>query len=112
MTPMSDKTGAARGPDPAQIEEQLARTTEDLHALAEAIGAVPPGEPKVMSLRTARITLVAVVAGAGLASYWLWSHWHSVLLTLVPLIWIFASGRRWRKRARDPGRGAERSPEP
>jgi hypothetical protein len=112
MTPMADTPGAAGGPEPARIDEQLARTAEDLHALAEAIGAVPPGEPKVMSLRTARITLVAVAVGAGLASYWLWNHWHSVLLTLAPVVFIFASGRRWRKRARDPGAGPERSAKP
>jgi hypothetical protein len=100
MTPMADDAGAPGGPEPARIEEQLARTAEDLHALAEAIGAVPPGEVKSMSLRTARITFAAVVVVAALVSFWLWSHWHSVLLTLAPLIWIFESARRWHKRTR------------
>jgi hypothetical protein len=104
---MADKPGPAGGPEPAQIDEQLVRTAEDLRALAEAIGAVPPGEPKMMSLRTARITVLAVVVGAGLASYWLWSQWHSVLFALAPLIWIFESGRRWRKRTRGPGADTE-----
>jgi hypothetical protein len=98
---MADIPGPTDGQQPAPSDAQLARTAEELRALAERIGAVPPGKPRVMSLRTARITFVAVVTAAGLASYWLWNHWHSVLLTLAPLIWILESGRRWRKRGRE-----------
>jgi hypothetical protein len=85
--------------DDAPLDEQLARTAEDLRALAESIGAVPPGSAaNTISPRTARIILAAVVVVSGLACYWLWTRGHSVLVTLASVLWIFESGRRWRKR--------------
>ena len=63
---------------------------------------MPPGEPKVVSPRAAKITFLIVLAIAALGSWWVWLHWHSLLVVLAPLLWIFESGRRWRKRNRAP----------
>jgi hypothetical protein len=83
--------------------EQLARTGADIRALGEHLGAVPPGGPKVYSLRRARITLVVTVALATLVGWLLWSHWHAFWVLLAPLIWIFNSGWRHQRRLRSQG---------
>jgi hypothetical protein len=45
-----------------------------------------------MSVRRARITFFVVVAIAALVGWFLWEHWHSLLVATAPLIWIFVHG--------------------
>jgi hypothetical protein len=84
--------------DPPEISAQLEKTAADLRTLAEELGAIPVGS-KPISPRTARLTLVAVVCLAGLVSWFIWNHWHSLLAATAPVIWIFVHGWRWRRRA-------------
>jgi hypothetical protein len=97
-------------PPPPPISEQLAKTASDLRALGEELGAIPAGSrPKTVSPATARITFLAVVAVAALASWFIWNHWHSLLAAVAPIIWIFVRGWRWHRRAqldRDRSGGA------
>jgi len=91
-------------PDYQTPAEQLTRMNADLRALGERLGAVPPGEPTVYSLRRARITLVVSAVLATLVGWILWSHWHALWILLAPLVWIFVSGWRHQRRLRSRGR--------
>jgi hypothetical protein len=82
------------------LAEQLARTEADVHALAEQLGAVRPGEASVYSMRRAMTTFAVVAGLAALVGWFLWSHWHSLLVALAPLIWIFGSAWRHHRRQR------------
>jgi hypothetical protein len=102
----ADPPGEAQ---PADIAQQLERTTADLRTLAEQLGAIPPGSAtKVVSQRQATITFVAVVALAALAAWFIWDHWHSLLAATAPIIWVFVHGWRHRRRQlqRDRSGGA------
>ena len=84
---------------PDQIASQLEKTAADLKVLGEQLGAIPPGSAaKAESQRQATFAFVGVVAVAGLAGWFIWDHWHSLLAATAPLIWIFAHGWRWRRR--------------
>jgi hypothetical protein len=95
---------APETPDNQTLVEQLTRMNGELRALGEQLGAVPPGEPPVYSLRRARITLMVSAVLATLVGWILWSHWHVLWLFLAPLAWIFVSGWRHQRRLRSRGR--------
>src|SRR5215831_11851523 len=63
---------------PDDIATQLDRTAADLRTLAEQLGAVRPGPPRVVSPRRAKITFAVVVALAALVCWLVWEHWHSL----------------------------------
>lgn len=88
-----------------ELGQQLERTAADLRVLGEQLGAVPPGGSKVYSVQRARLTFAIVVAFAALVGWFAWSHWHSLLVALAPLVWIFGRGWRMQRRRRqiDPG---------
>ena len=81
---------------PDLIGSQLEKTAADLRTLAEQLGAIPPGSQTPP--RNAVPAFLVVLALAALASWYLWSHWHSLLGAVAPLVWIFAAGWRWRRR--------------
>jgi hypothetical protein len=94
-------------PIPDEIAPQLAKTAADLRALGEQLGAIPPGSAApTVSQRQAKLVFVGVVAVAGLAAWFIWGHWHSVIAATAPLIWIFAHGWRWRRRAQQSDKRA------
>jgi len=90
----------------AQAEDvgrQLETTAGDLRALAEQVGAIPPGTaPRTISPRRAQVTFAAVVTLAALAGWFVWEHWHSLLAATAPLIWVAAHGWRLRRRVASP----------
>jgi Flp pilus assembly protein TadB len=92
---------------PPAIAEQLEKTEADLRTLAESLGAIPSGStPKTISPRTARITFLVLAGFAALVAWFIWDHWHSLLAATAPIIWIFVSGWRWRRRAQRDAGGA------
>jgi len=95
---------APETPDDQTLADQLTRTSADIRALGEQLGAVQPGEPPVYSLRRARITLVVIAVLATLVGWLLWSHWHALWVFVAPLVWIFVSGWRHQRRLRARGR--------
>jgi hypothetical protein len=88
---------ARPAPDAGQLHDDLTKFGSDLRAVGESIGAVPPGQTRVISPRTARIVFFGLLAAGGLLSWWAWRHWQSLLFTVGPIVWIFARGRRWQK---------------
>jgi hypothetical protein len=96
---MAEQPPAAK-PPAEEMAAQLAKTEADLRTLGEQLGAIPHSPAKAMSQRRARGTFLVVVAIATLVAWFLWGHWHSVLVATLPLLWIFHSGWRWHRNTR------------
>jgi len=87
-------------PQEDPIAEQLAKTAADLRTLGEQLGAISHTAPKEISPRRAKITFLFVVAFAALIAWFLWDHWHSLVVAFAPLIWIIGHSLRWRRSVR------------
>lgn len=51
-------------------------------------------------MRRAWLTFSFVAGLAALVSWVVWSHWHSLLVAFLPLVWIFGHGWRAQRRRR------------
>src|SRR6185436_10424897 len=96
---MAEPPNVAKPQDEA-IAEQLAKTAADLRTLGEQLGAISHTAPKEISLRRAKVTFLVAVASAALVGWFLWDHWHSLVVAFAPLIWIVGHSLRWRRSVR------------
>ena len=87
-------------PQTDEIAAQLTKTAADLRTLGEQLGAISHTAPKEISPRRAKVTFLLVVAFSALIGWFLWDHWHSLVVAFAPLIWIVGHSLRWRRSAR------------